>query len=300
MNISALFEAYSSEVASVHAYISTIRREAETEFHRLVEQKIHLQALNLPKHQIVGMGNHVFRTASNGEYFFYDFRDYTIDSLMESLVNRTNRQYQWLLAEVYELFEDFLEKAYAAAAIINKDLWPLRDYGSITFDAIDTVNFDFLLKQARAKKGKPQSLLNPLRMRLPMLKRFETVNSLDTDLWFAINFVEKLRHHIVHTKGLISSKADFVEQLLKKCGAYNNGRPDQRYLELIDNYVRPMAAAHYVRLLEFPLENKDYYRCYVDMFKELSNRLLAYAHLLASSFERVESKKPPTPRAAGA
>lgn len=292
MNFTAIFDAYTNQVASVHAYLSTIRREADREFERLVGQKARQKEHNLPEDQIVSMGNHAFRTASAGEHFFYDFRDYTIDSQMESLVSRTNRQYQWLLVEAYELFEDFLEHAYAAAAMSNKDLWPLRDYGPITVEALDTVTFEFLLEQARAKKDKPQSLLNPLRNRLPLLRRFETENALKIDLWFAINLVEKLRHHIVHTKGLISSKADFVVQLHKKCGTYNNGRPDRGHQDLIDDYIRPTGGIHHVRLLDVSLRDKGSAHHYVSMFDQLSNYLLAYAHLLASSFERLESKRP--------
>lgn len=300
MEFAAIFDRYTRDLASVHANHIMIREESEREFQRLLEQDGRRQEAKLPPSQILAQSNHSFRTAVTGALHFYDFRDYTLKDQMDALVVRTNRQYQWLLAEAYELFEDFLEHFYAAAALANKNLWPLRDYGSLTLSELDSATFESLLQRAREKKDKPQSLLHPLRSKLPLLNRFESTNALKTDLWFALNFIEKLRHHIVHTKGIVTSKADFSEQLLKRCGMYNNGQPNQAIIDLIDDYVRPLDTAYYVRLLEVSLPPHGPFRQRLNMFAELSELLPAYAHLLTSCFTAPTSKRPSAPAPADA
>lgn len=292
MNIAQLFDNYTSELASVHMHQAAVHAEADREFRRLMDQDEHRRSANISPDFTFHGHTHCFRVATNGRIFFYGFNQLTIQAQIESLVERTNRQYQWLLAEAYELFEDFLEHAYAAAALSDRNLWPLRDYGSISLNELESLSFEKLLELSRSKKDKPQSLLNPLRSKLQLLNRYESNNALGIDLWFAINFIEKLRHHIVHTKGRINSKADFTEQILKKCGLYNNGKPTQAYLDEIDSFVRPQGGAYYVRLLDVPLESIGAIQQYVRMFDELSNALPAYAHLLTSCFVQLQSKKP--------
>jgi hypothetical protein len=294
MDIVAIFEKYTNDLGFVYDHQAAIRKESELEFQRLLNQEVLRVEANLPIGQIFGMHNHSFRTAVTGEHFFYDFKDYTIEAQMTSLVTRTNRQYQWLLAEAYELFEDFLEHFYAAVALVNRNLWPLKDYGAMVLSELESASFETLLGQARSKREKPQSLLYPLRTKLPLLSRFESQNALKTDLWFAMNFIEKLRHHIVHTKGMISSKSEFTDQLLRRCGTFNKGKPSQSNMDLIDSFIAPRGNACFVRLLDMPLPPCGTFSQYVDMFGELSGYLPAYAHLLASCFVRLQSMSPPS------
>lgn len=182
MKISDAFDAYTADVASVHSYRVAIQKSAEREFVHLKEQEARWQQANMSSSQIVGMQNLSFRTADTGRNHFYAFKDITIQAQIDALLRQTNRQYQWLLAEAYELFEDFLENAYACAALENKNLWPLRDFGALTFDDLTSVTFDKLLELAKSKKDKPQSLLHPLREKLQRMKVLETRNCLNANL----------------------------------------------------------------------------------------------------------------------
>lgn len=292
MEISEAFDKYTAEVALANAYQSAIRKAADKELQDLIKQEGLLRQAKMQPNKILGMQNLAFRTADTGQYHFYAFKDYTIEVMKDALVLRTNRQYQWLLAEVYELFEDFLEHFYACAAMENKNLWPLRDFGNISLDELYSIGFEMLLKLAKDKKGKPKSLLSPLREKIPRIKVLEKINKLNVNLWFAVNFIEKLRHHIVHTKGIVSDKNKFIDDLMKKVGLYNNGRPDQEHLELINLVLQQQDGKHFVRLLEIPLLSNGPVRSHVNVFNELSNHLLAYSHVLVTSFTQVQSKKP--------
>ena len=106
------------------------------------------------------------------------------------------------------------------------------------------------------------------------------------------HFIEKLRHHIVHTRGAVADKQQFAKDLLSKIGLYNSGKPEKEYLELINTYVRPDGDAHVVRLLDVALPAEGPFAVHLDIFGDLSDGLLAYAHLLTTCFALVESKQP--------
>lgn len=294
MKISDTFDAYTAEVASIHSYRVAVQNAADREFAHLKDQETRLQQASLSASQIVGMQNLSFRTADTGMHHFYGFKDSTVQAQIDELVHRTNRQFQWLLAEAYELFEDFVENAYACAALENRNLWPLRDFGALTLDQLPSVTFDVLLKRAKSKKDKPRSLLHPLREKLPRMKVLESRNSLNANLWLKINFIEKLRHHIVHTRGAVMDKQQFAKDLLDKVELHNNGKPEKEYLELIDAYVRPDGDVHVVRLLDVALSSDGPFAVHLDMFGDLSDGLLAYAHLLTTCLAPVESNQPTT------
>lgn len=290
MRISDAFDEYATYVASVYSNRAAIQKAADSELFRLREDEAQLQQENQSITDIRGMHNYSFRTADTGEHHFYAFSKTTIDAQFHALERRTNRQYQWLLAEAYELFEDFLEKVYACAALKNKNLWPLRDFGELTFDELGSVTFEELLTQAKSKKNKPQSFLNPLREKLPRIAILETQNKLDTNLRFTITLVEKLRHHIVHTRGAVADKNKLSKELLLKVGLYNNGSPRQEYLDLIDKYVRLDGDVYFVSLLNIPLPSKGPAFVYFDKFAHLTDGLLAYAYMLTGCLTQVESK----------
>ena len=292
MTFTEIFEWYCDRAAAVQEALRAVRAEADIEYGRLVEHDKRRDAVGMPVCQVVSMQNMSFKTAANGSHFLYKFRQHSISEQIDSLVKRTNRHYQWLLVEAYENFEDFLEFSYAAAAVVDRNHWPDSDYGSIGADDLKSVTFEGLLDQARMKGKKPQSFLNQLRIRLPLMQRFEAENAINVNLWFCVNLIEKLRHHIVHTRGIVASSKNFKRQILEKCGLNNNGRPDKKYLEWIEMYVHKDDSAHVIHLLEVSLPAEGPINWYMNKFDELSNSLLAYAHLIASSFVALESAKP--------
>lgn len=265
-----------------------MRTEADRQLQQYLEHDERRTAKNFPPEYVVSAQNMSFRCAETGQHFFYDFTEHSIQDQIQALKRHTNRQYQWLLAEAYEHFEDFLEKTYAAAALIDRDYWPLRDYGTKRAGDLASLSFEWLFEQARGKKDKPYSLLNPLRTKIDRIQRVESTNMLNVNLWFMLHLIEKLRHHIVHTGGDIESREEFVGSLLQKCGLFNNGKPDSVYVDWIDEFVRPVGNHHAVHLLERSLGDIGPIKRHINVFEELSNMLLAYAHLITTSFTQVE------------
>ena len=106
-----------------------------------------------------------------GRAIFYGFRDVTVDEAIDNLVRHTNRQHQWFLAEAYELFEEFLNRAYAYMGITSPACWPLRDFGSVQWNEAQAKDFQWYLKQSQTKKDAPLSMLRQFRKEFPRMAR---------------------------------------------------------------------------------------------------------------------------------
>lgn len=268
-----------------------MRADATRQFRYLVEQDERRNAAALPPDHVVAVQNMSFRQLATGEHFFYEFRKHSIPEQIRSLNLRTNRHYQWLLVEAYEHFEDFLEQAYSAAALVDKNIWPLRDYGTNHLGDLEKISFEKLHELAREKKDKPYSLLNPLREHRAIIKKYENNNALDINPWFLLHLIEKLRHHIVHTKGEVNNREKFSTDVLKKSGLHNNGKPDELYKNWIDSFFIEAGSTSLIHLLERPIKDYSPLNFHINVFEETSNHLLSYAHLIASSFTNPEPKK---------
>lgn len=291
MDYPTLFRQFCNQTASVNEHARAMRADAARQLKTLLEEDERRKLAGLPADYVVQVQNMSFRMATTGDHFFYDFRQHSIRDQVLSLKVRTNRQYQWLLAEAYEHFEDFLEYAYAAAALIDRGFWPLRDYGTFKSSDLCRLTFDQLLQQAKMKKDKPYSLMNAFREQLPVIKAYEATNAIDANLWFFLHLIEKLRHHIVHTGGRIASKEEFSRDVLKKSGLLNGGSPNEVYLNWIDAFLQKDGSEHLIYLLEQSVPSDGLLNTYINVFEELLRKLMAYAHIVASAFASIEPAK---------
>lgn len=282
MRIEEAFEVYSSKVAEVHIYRQAIRRAADQEVRRLHEQREKQQESGFSDSLKVSGQNMSFRTAETGAFHFYAFHDATIQELIDSLVKRTNRQYQWLLADTYELFEDYLEHAYACMGYSDNGAWPLRDYGGTCLPELGTKNYDYFLQQSQNKRERPYSIINQFRLKLPLIKRWELTNSLDTNLCLAIAVIEKMRHFIVHLRGEVNNKTKATKEILERAAVYNNGNPSEANLSFVSSYLRLTEEDGCICLMDIPAESIGHF----DVFESLSNHLLAYAFTIRNALSK--------------
>lgn len=118
------------------------------------------------------------------------------------------------------------------------------------------------------------------RNKYPLLKRFEIKNKLDINLQLTIDLIEQLRHHIVHTSGVVSNKEDFIKKVLKKSGLLKNGKPNIQHKEFIETFFRAGDYKNTIYLLKIPANQEASVDNYIDIFEPLSDYLMAYAHLI--------------------
>lgn len=206
----------------------------------------------------------------------YGYRERSLEDKKRAVYRHKNKQYQWLLSEAYELFEDFIETTYAYAGYTDRSFWPLKDFGNVSLAELEEKDFTWFVHQAKIPQ---REILSRYRKKFPQLVYLETQNRLNINLSLAVVLIENLRHIIVHKKGIISNRRAFIEKVLKASGLYNNGNFCLKHTEFIEKFFGSGEYENTIYLLEVPVD-PAYPDTYVDTFENLSNYLLAYAHLV--------------------
>ncbi len=273
MAIQKIFVEYSSRVAKIHLYQRAAKNNAEAELRKLLEFE---KKTNLNKSPI-SMSQMIFRDVDGKRHSFGYFKS-NIEESKKSVFIHKNKQFQWLLTETYECFEEFLDHAYGYAGYCKKDFWPLGDYGNITLSELKDKELPWFIEQAKKKKNRPHSIINQFRTKFNRIIRIEMDNHFNINLRLAVVLIEQLRHVIVHNGGIISDNEIFIEKTLKKAGLFNNGNYDKDDVDFVQSFLGEVDGKIHVVLLEVNLDPKSPLNLHVDVFQELSNYLMAYAH----------------------
>lgn len=280
MKIDEIWRSYSERIAEIELFQRAVKSASGTELKTLLQYAEQIEGSPELKSIPLSSHNMTFRDVRSGQTYSYHHRTMSIEDRRKEALFRKNRQYQWLLAEAYEEFEDYLYKVYAYCGLTDANFWPLCDYGNIKLSERDSLDFNWYLEQSHKKKGAPRSFLVSFRQSFPQLKKYETDNKLDVNLAFAIILVEKLRHIIVHNGGKTFSKEAFVELIAKEAGIFNNGNISLENRQLAEQFFGVNEYANLVALLEIQIQPELPLEIYHCRFGILVNFLMAYGHLL--------------------
>ncbi len=187
-----------------------------------------------------------------------------------------NKQYQWLLAEAYELFEDYVESLYACCGYTDKSFWQLADYGTISIDEIDGKDYSWFLKRARDRKGGIKEILAQFRKKIPELENIEKNNSTGLNLRLSISLIENLRHIIVHKNGMVTSKDNFIKKVLSESGLTNNNDAKN----VINSFFGQNEYENLIVLLEQFMLNSPAISIETNRHEHLVGDLIGYTYLL--------------------
>lgn len=275
MTILEIFRSFTVAIADIEFYRSSVESAANREYRHLFEQKSLMTAEDLAI--FTSSHNMFFQDATSGQAIFYGSREVTVDDAISSLVRHTNRQHQWFLAEAYELFEEFVKRAYAFMGMDKPSLWPLRDFGGIQWGEVKSKDFQWYLEQARTKKDAPLTMLRQFRKVLPRMAMVEKDNRLKCDLQTAVMLIGFMRHRIVHARGIIPDKAVFTKDLLSKLG--HSGKGMDAHQDFIDGTLLLGKEDGAIRLLSVPApDSQPPFHIHYDIFTDLIRYLLLYAH----------------------
>lgn len=231
--------------------------------------------------EYVSFHNMAFRSPYNGDDIFYDSKRKTKNKIATDIIYYKNKQYQWLLAEAYEEFEDFLEHAYAFYGKKFKNFWPLEEYGNITLSEI--TEKDFYCHLERAKNKNVKRITNTFRKEFSQLKTIEETNFSEINSRMAIILIEKFRHLIVHNGGKTSEREKLIEKVMKESEAYKNGNIQAKYLDFANSFFSETnSQVSIVTLLEINNEEGQSYNIYFDVYHGLIKCLLSYAYIIYS------------------
>ncbi|MDR7270101.1 hypothetical protein J2X20_002759 [Pelomonas saccharophila] len=251
-----------------------IRREADF----LREQQTQAAAMHFsggPVHQSM-----VFREMRQRRPIFYASSEPSYDELIFSLTVSHNRQYQWLLAEAFELFETFVLDAMACAGAKDPSVWDQQDLRRM--GAYAGQDAAWWVAQARALKHPPPTAvaLNRLRQ-LPGVRQLEENNAHQVDFRLVLQMIERMRHVIVHNRGQVNSKDEFATGVLRDLGMLSGGRPRPEDAAFIGQFVGNGKLKNTILLLEYPLASEGPGTTYIDVWDHLLGWMLSYAHMLS-------------------
>lgn len=213
------------------------------------------------------------------------------DQALADCRHHKRKQYQWLLAEAYEAFEDFLEESYAAAAMRKPGVWWMSDFGNVVPGDVDERDFQWLLGQARKKKDRPFSILERFRACSERFSRLEEQNATGANYRIAFVLIEKLRHVIVHNHGYIDDLDQVVTRALPQTGKGAKFKESMR--DIFTSYLESHDGRDIICLLEVGVaENDPLHRLggYTDSLGHLFKLLVSFAALVSETVEMLESK----------
>lgn len=281
-SIHQLFEEYKERVADIHLYQRAayrLMREELRELTRGAEVDSGVRA-----NEVVSTDRFLFYDATHAKAQLFGRRERTTSQLITEVQLHKNKQYAWLLVDVYELFEDFIEDGFCIACVTNSALWT----GPPRVDTSDTdpaAQLEWFRVELEKIKGKPKSLLNALRDALPDIKKLETRNALGLNLWAVATFAELIRHIIVHNSGRARDRVKFFDRVFQQAGLSQSGQDE--FKSFMGSFFGVAEYENLVLLLDMPVG--EFPGAERNGLDTLSRLLMAYAHVVSEAIHKAAS-----------
>jgi hypothetical protein len=273
-----MFGQYAATMADITLHQRAVDAVSKRELEQLSKQveaikdNPDLQEISYDAH-----GMH-FYSAIDGQPIQYAGKRRSVEDRAKSVYLNKNRQYQWLLAEAYEAFEDAIEGAYAYSGFKDHGSWPLADYGPITLGELSKQNFPWF--KDRAQKKSISSLLAHFRAAFPSIAKIESKNALKNDLRFAIMMIAMFRHIIVHNGGVLKDCDKTIQNIFKDAGIFNNGNLDQSKLDYVEAFLGTGETSNTIHLLEARVPLPIPIDAHVSRLGQLFDFMMGYTHFL--------------------
>lgn len=220
-----------------------------------------------------------FHRADNNEIVRYGKIKLFHEEMGFLLIKQRNRQYQWLLAEAHEAYEDFIEKISAIVGSKDASLWNTKQSKKIN-NASDYSDCITIIRK-NSSEFSSTKLLNSLRSKFNKINYLEVNNALKCNLRFYLSLIEQLRHHIVHTKGLIIDTQDFIDKVICKSGLKKNDELESRVKFYLDDSEGNM----FVSLSDRSTRSNSNLEQYHNVIDHLIQMFLSHALIV---FEAIE------------
>jgi hypothetical protein len=223
-----------------------------------------------------------YSSPSTAEETTVTTKTYKLDDQLELNTLHQLKTYQWLLAEAYEAFEDYLERVYADCGIRGSSLWVRPD--GWKYDGSKDLSHYY--NPTHKRKGTPFLQLKALRERSAHFREYEARKGMHYRVTFVL--IEKLRHLIVHEGGYCKDFESFMKSIQQQLNAVS--MKDVR--SYVDSYFIPHRGAKLIHLLELPVEDgpRALIGAHYDEMGALFTTLIEYALLVKESIELADTK----------
>ncbi|MDD5400582.1 MAG: hypothetical protein PHQ93_05275 [Sulfurimonas sp.] len=203
---------FTDELLEINFYKSLILNAKRTKVQELDKQKKIAKTIIIDnkslENESMFMTNFMYKDM-NGFYKSLGFVEKNIDELMESIEFYHNKQYQWILVDIFELYIKFIENSYKL----------LEEYDDSIFIA-------------DKKKKAYYTIINELREKNhPRFEDFESGKFFkkETNYRFFMQMIKEFRDAIVHQRGNNTS-IDYIYNEMKK------------YVKIDDNFKNTISA----------------------------------------------------------
>lgn len=207
-------------------------------------------------------------------------KTYKLDDQLELNTLHKLKTYQWLLAEAYEVFEDFIERVYADCGVRGSYLW-VRPAGWKHDGSKDLSHY---YNPRRKGSGTPFLQLRALRERSAHFRDHEVKKGQHYRVQFVL--VEKFRHLIVHEGGYCRDFKSLMGSICREL----DGTSIDGVRSYVESYFIPHRGAKLIDLLELPVEEGPgaLVGAHQDSMAGFFKTLIEYALLIKESIELEE------------
>lgn len=269
--IEIILRHFFDQMATIQQYQRLSKKITEKIIKDLYEQNKQLETFAPENREIFEHSRNVFGIYDpyTGEYRPYAVKKSTIKETARLVHFHKNKQYQWLLVEAYELFEDFIISIYeliresAPEFRLNSDKKPDKD-----------LSFKDL-------KRKVPQILNQFREKIAELKVIEQENKVNKDLRFYLKIIEKFRHIIVHKSGKTSDMEYVTNKILKESCLFSDKAREPVARAIINDYFGAEGDVGLIVLVEKVVSYDRVITCSIDRHENLMNVMLSYAFVLS-------------------
>jgi len=248
------------KLKEINFYKSMIRSTKKETLKALMQQKEKSMKVLTDESDVnwFRMTNLVYKNIE-GRMTGLGFIDKNIQEVMESIEYQHNKQYQWFLVDIFELYIQFIMNSYC----IVKKQYP-----------------NFFVFSKKEKKAY-YNVIKKLKEKDTLFTQFESGKLHNTDINYNhyMEMIKAFRNAIVHQQGNNTN----TKKIYKKMKQYSADELDVSFKEIISIYFGKGKFSNMICLNEiFKSENK-----YSDRLGYLIGIIIVHSEIILNSFKRV-------------
>lgn len=248
------------KLKEINFYKSMIRNSKKETLKNLVQQKEESAQItkDIPDFELFKMSNLVYKNIQ-GRITGLGFVDKNIDEVIESIEYQHNKQYQWFLVDIFELYIKFVENSHQIIEQIYSDLF--------IFSKKDKKAYYNIIKKLKEK----DTLLNQVES--------GKFHKKDINYKHYMEMIKALRNAIVHQQGNSTN----VNKIYEEMEEYNIGELDEKFKEIISIYFGMGKFSNMICLNEILKSDNGY----SDRLGYLIGIIIVHSELILNSYKRI-------------
>ncbi len=120
-SLDSAFETLEKKFIDINGYQTFIKSTSKVAYTHYVEEKERAKDVGFDEY--AGGSSLIFKDIETDQHQFPGKSKFTFEDLIQSVTWHNNKQYQGLLAEAYEAFEDYLEELYDYIQLKENDFF---------------------------------------------------------------------------------------------------------------------------------------------------------------------------------